>query len=89
MTRKSVNNNETTLDQGDDEDIGGWSDRKIPIIGFEEELMQLSPGYNRRMYNYQGGNIMIASHPSLPDEGTPGTSSAKSLHELGMRHLAR
>jgi hypothetical protein len=65
-----------------------WSDRRIPIIGFEEELMQLTPGFTRKVYDH-GGNIMIASYPNLPEEGSAGTSSAKSLHELGIRQLYR
>ena len=50
--------------------------------------MQLTPGFTRKPYDH-GGNIMIASHPNLPEEGSAGTSSAKSLHELGLRHLYR
>jgi hypothetical protein len=60
----------------------------VAIIGFEEELMQLSPGICNRRARVHGANLMVAaSHPSLPEEGSINTSSAKSLHELGMRHL--
>ena len=42
LKRVSINKNDESLDQGnlDDSNAGGmWSDRKIPIVGFEEELM--------------------------------------------------
>jgi hypothetical protein len=50
--------------------------------------MQLSPALPKKTFDYGGGNTLL-SHPTLPEEGSALTSSVKSLHELGMRHLQR
>lgn len=82
--------NEESLEVDEGNMNGMWSDRKIAIIGFEEEMMQLTPGYTKK--NYDNANYYLVSggsRTSLPEEETAGTSSAKSLHDLGMRHLQR